>query len=233
MTLPAIPAQIVAGFLALPDLTGMVSDALDLAGLPDQTVPGSLLKPSLPGSRVVGRAVTVRNRARADTPSAAVAARDNRLADIEAHNLAEPGDVVVVQGVENASSLGGIAMAIARRQGEAAIVVDGAVRDIETSREIGLPLYARGVTPATGKWRIETIGVNVLVVICGVPVHAGDIVVADDSGLCFVPFHAANAVLAHAAGIATNERQRQEMIAEGRPIAELAARPRAPAAPEN
>lgn len=224
LSLPPLARATVDAFLALPDLSGMVCDALDLAGFHDRAVPGSTLHSALQGSRVVGRALTVRNRKRTDTPAHAVAARDNRLGDIEAHNLAEPGDVVVVEGVETASSLGGIAMAIASRQGEAAIVVDGAVRDIETSRELGLPVFYRAVTPATGKWRVETVGINVPVTICGVAVAPGDIVVADDSGLCFVPRAAAEDVLARAQAIAADERRRQAMIADGRPLAELAAR---------
>ena len=223
--LPAVPEGLITGLLALPDLTGMVSDALDLCGLTDRAIAGSILRTALPGARVAGRAVTVMNRARRDDPRQAAAARDNRLADIEAHNLAEPGDVVVVEGVEAASSLGGIAMAIASRQGEAGIIVDGAVRDIETSRAIGLPVFYRAVTPATGKWRVETVGINVPVMICGVAVDPGDIVVADDSGVCFVPYALAEEVLSRAQTIAADERRRQAMIAGGRPLSEIAARP--------
>lgn len=223
LSLPPVPADVIAAFRSLPDLTGMVSDAMDLAGLTG-VVPASLLQPSLVGQRVVGQAVTVLNRLRKDAPSKAVAAGDNRLADIEAHNLARPGDVVAIQGVDGVSSLGGIAMAIAKRQGEAAIIVDGAVRDIETSRELDLPIWSRGVTPLTGKWRIETVGVNVPVTICGVQVSPGDLVVADETGICIVPHADAKRVLTHALEIAANERRRQKMIADGRPLAELAAR---------
>ncbi|WP_053086109.1 RraA family protein [Nitratireductor soli] len=224
LTLPPIPSDILDGFRALPDLTGMVSDAMDLAGL-SGAVAGSELRPTLAGRRVVGPVITVLNRARGDTPAEAVAAADNRLADIEAHNLARPGDVTVIQGVDGVSSLGGIAAAIARRQGEAAIIVDGAVRDVEASRERDLPVWARGVTPVTGKWRIETVAINVAVTICGVTVHPGDLVVADDTGICFVPHAALADILTRARAIAADERRRQEMIANGRTLHELAARP--------
>src|SRR5881394_1864015 len=82
------------------------------------------------------------------------------LAEIEAHNLAEPGDVLVVQGVANISSMGGVSAAIGKRQGEIAAIVDGAVRDIDHSRSIGYPIWSAGVSPITGKWRLETIAVN-------------------------------------------------------------------------
>lgn len=220
LTLPPLAPAVLKGFADLPDLTGMVSDALDLMELP-AAVPGSLLRPSLTGRRIVGPALTLHNRRRSDDAVAAVRARDNRLADIEAHNLAKPGDVLVVQGVDGVSSMGGIAAAIAKRQGEAAIIVDGMVRDIEGSRELDLPIWARGTTPLTGKWRVETIGVNVSVRIASVTVAPGDLVVADDNGICFVPHGKAAEVLARAREIAEDEGRRQQRIAEGVPLADL------------
>lgn len=229
LDLPSYDPDVLAGFRALPDLTGMVSDALDLVGL-SAAVSGSQLRPTLAGQRLVGPALTVLNRRRSDDPAEAVRGRDNRLADIEAHNLAKPGDVLVVQGVDGVSSMGGIAAAIAKRQGEAAIVVDGMVRDIEAGRELDLPIWARGVTPLTGKWRVETVGINVPVRIAGVDVSPGDLVVADDNGICFVPFQAAAAVLAKAREIAADEQKRQQRIADGVALAELT-KPRSAAKP--
>ena len=47
-----------------------------------------------------------------------------------------------------------------KRQGEAGAIVDGAVRDIGHSREIGYPVWSTSVSPMTGKWRIRTVTVN-------------------------------------------------------------------------
>jgi regulator of RNase E activity RraA len=223
LDLPPIAVELIQGFLALPDLTGMVSDALDLHGI-HGAVGTSQLVPTLPARRIVGPALTVLNRRRDDDVATAVRNRDNRLADIEAHNLARVGDVLVVQGVSGVSSMGGIAAAIAARQGEAGLIVDGAVRDVESSRALGLPIWARDQTPATGKWRLETVGINVDVTICGVPVRAGDLVVADANGVCFIPYRAIAEVLATAQAIATDEERRQQLIAAGTPIATLATR---------
>lgn len=223
LDLPAIDAKIIQAFHELPDLTGMVSDALDLHGVGG--VVGALeLAANLPTRRVVGPALTVLNKQRTTDVTTAATIRDNRLGDIEAHNLARPGDVLVVQGVEGISSMGGIAAAIALRQGEAGIVVDGAVRDLESSRELGLAIWAKGVTPMTGKWRLETVGVNVEVTICRVKVRPGDLVVADATGVCFIPHAAIAAVLATAQAIAQDEDRRQKLIAAGTPIATLVAR---------
>lgn len=232
LALPATEPAIVQALLALPDLTGMVSDALDLLGA-GGAVGTSRLSPTLPDRRIVGPALTVLNRRRTVDVAVAVRHRDNRLADIEAHHLARPGDVLVVQGVAGISSLGGIMAAIARRQGEAGLVVDGAVRDTESSRELGLPVWAREATPVTGKWRLETVGVNVAVEICGFTVNPGDLVAADGNGVCFIPHAQAAAVLATAQKIADNEAHRQHLIRHGAPLHDvLAATPTHPPPPD-
>ncbi len=219
-TLPKIRPEILDGFRSLPDLTGMTSDAMDelcIAG----AVAGGNLKPSTTGARIVGRALTVLNVAREDPPDIAVQTGDSMLADVEAHNLAEPGDVLVLQGVDMISNMGGLLASIAKRQGELGAVVDGAVRDITHSREIGYPVWSRSLSPVTGKWRIRTVGINVPVTICGVSVTPGDIVLADEVGVCFVPLTRAEQVLDHAIKISESEARRQAAIDAGAPIREV------------
>ncbi len=223
LELPPIAVELIHGYQSLPDLTGMVSDALDLHGI-EGAIGTSRLFPTLPGRRVVGPALTVLNRRRDDDVATAVKNRDNRLGDIEAHNLARAGDVLVVQGASGVSSMGGIAAAIASRQGEAGLIVDGAVRDVESSRALGLPIWARELTPATGKWRLETVGINVEVTICGVRVRPGDLVAADANGVCFIPYRALADVLSTAQAIAADEERRQQLIAAGTPLPALTPR---------
>jgi len=148
------------------------------------------------------------------------------LADIEAHNLALPGDVLVVQGVAGISSMGGVSASIGKRQGEIAAVVDGAVRDIDHSRSIGYPIWSAGVSPITGKWRIETIAVNDPVKIAGIEVKPGDLVIADECGVCFVPFARAAEVLAIAQKLAASEKARLEKLESGIPLSEYIKLPR-------
>jgi len=229
LELPAPDTQLIEGLKALSDLTGLISDAMDLLGI--EGVPeGGNLRPVLPGQRIVGPAITVKNVRRSDTVKEAVADGRSRLADIEAHNLARPGDVLVVQGVSGISSLGGISTAIAARQQEAGIVVDGHVRDVEAIREHGLPVWSCGVTPATGKWRLETISVNAEVVIRGVTVLPGDIVAADETGVCFIPQALAARVLAVAQTLEKDETMRLSHLSKGVPIRDL---PKANHTPNN
>lgn len=221
MEIPRLPGDLLEAYRGLRDLTGMSSDAMDSLGIAG-AVPASVLRPTDPRARVVAQAITVLNLARKDSAADAARANDNRLGDIEAHNLAESGDVLVVQGIDGISSMGSISASIGKRQGEVGAIVDGAVRDIDHSRAIGYAVWSRSVSPITGKWRIETAGINVAVTIAGIVVKPGDLVLADAVGACVIPFSKAADVLAIAQKIAASEAKRQKLIAEGISVGELA-----------
>src|SRR5216683_197790 len=140
LDLPVIAADVIAGYRALPDLTGMASDAMDELGIVG-VIPASVLKPVDPAARLVGRALTVKNIAPSLSVPEAVATGVSGLGEIEAHNLAEPGDVLVIQGVDQVSNLGGISATIGHRQGEIGAIVDGGARDVDHSRGIGYPIW--------------------------------------------------------------------------------------------
>jgi regulator of RNase E activity RraA len=219
LELPRLDPQILGGFRELGDLTGTTSDALDECDITG-VVPATLLRPTDPRARVVGQAVTVLNRVVSERRKV------SGLADIEAHNLAEPGNVLVVQGVANISSMGGVSATIGKRQGEAGAIVDGAVRDIDHSRAIGYPIWSSGVSPITGKWRIETMAVNDPVHIAGIEVRPGDVVIADECGVCFVPYARAAEVLAIAQRLAASEARRLQALRDGVPLAGFVKLPR-------
>jgi 4-hydroxy-4-methyl-2-oxoglutarate aldolase len=218
--LPPLPADLLAGFLALPDLTGIASDAMDELGIVG-AAPAALLAPRDPSARLVGRALTVRNVAATMPVPDKVKAGVSGLGEIEAHNLAEPGDVIVLQGVDLCSNLGGISATIGHRQGELGAIVDGGVRDIDHSRGIGYPIWSKSVSPITGKWRVETVAINKPVMICGIAVEPGDLVLADETGVCFIPRARAAEVLQRAQRNVAAEKLREEKISSGAPVPEL------------
>ena len=223
LELDTVPAGIIDGFKALgSDLSSLVSDVLDEMGYA-KAIGASVIKPIYPAA-IVGRALTLRNIVQETSPYKGASAKISRLAEIEAHNLAEPGDVLVMQGVAGVSNIGGISAAIGKRQGEIGAIVDGGVRDVAECRSIGYPMWSRDVTPLTGKWRIQTVAINFPVEIAGVQVNPGDIAIADETGLCFVPQEIAAAVLDRAQAILAAEGKRQEDIAAGVPVPDLANR---------
>lgn len=220
LELPTLSAEILEGFRALPDLTGMSSDAMDELGIVG-VVPASVLKPTDSKARLVGRALTVMNVAASARVRENVAGGVSGMAEIEAHNLTEPGDVLVLKGVDQISNMGGMSATIGHRQGQLGAIVDGAVRDVDHSRDIGYAIWSRSVSPITGKWRVKTIAVNKPVTICGIAVSPGDLVLADETGVCFIPRERAADVLARARKIAASEVVREAKIASGVPVAEL------------
>jgi regulator of RNase E activity RraA len=96
--------------------------------------------------------------------------------------------VLVIEAPDAVSSvLGGKAAQAAVSAGVAAVVVDGAVRDLDEIDATGLCVWSRGSTPITGRNRLEAVEINGPVQIGAVGVEAGDVVVADRSGIVFVP----------------------------------------------
>lgn len=223
LDVPRYQRDVIEGFQSLADLTGTVSDAMDELGL-EGVIPASVLQPTVPRSRIVGPALTLRNVEQRDNAYKGAQERVSKMAEIEAHNLAEPGDVLVIEGVVGISNMGGLSATIAKRQGEVGAVVDGGVRDIEQQREIGFPVWTRGVSSVTGKWRLQTVAVNGTVRVCGKQVRPGDLVVADEGAVCFIPREHVAAVLKRAQEIAEGEARRYADINAGVPVPELAMR---------
>jgi len=102
-------------------------------------------------------------------------------------------------------------------------IVFGGVRDIAHSRRIGYPVWATDITPVTGKWRIETVEINGEIEVAGIRVAAGDIVLADDTGVCFIPRPHAAEVLDLAKQKSAAEVAKCAAIDAGIPVADLPA----------
>jgi 4-hydroxy-4-methyl-2-oxoglutarate aldolase len=187
MSVPRPPAGVVERFKALGDCTGVISDTMDELGIPPGAVGASVLKPTMPGTVMVGPALTLRNIRQRIEPLQGARDHVNKMAEFECHNLATPGDVLVIDGVANVSNMGGNSAQTGKRQGEVGAIVQGGIRDVPHQRAVGYPIWASDITPVTGKWRIEAAEINGPVMIGGVQVHPGDLVVADDTGVCFIP----------------------------------------------
>jgi len=215
-----LPREALDAFAALTDLTGTVSDALDNLGLAG-AIPASELAPNLPGERIVGQALTVRNVERQQSIFRSAGEKINRMGESEAYRLAQRGDVIVIEGLTGMSNMGGQSATLAHREGCAGAIIEGSYRDPDASRSLGFPIWARGVTPITGKWRLETVEVNGRVRIAGVSVDAGDVVVADEAGVVFVPLAQVPDVLAECGRLDAGDARRKLDIAARVDIAKL------------
>jgi regulator of RNase E activity RraA len=105
----------------------------------------------------------------------------------KALDLAQPGDVVVVDTSMNTNTavIGDLVSAKAKHRGIQAVIVDGLLRDLTAVKEVGLPIFARGVTPKGPLHRGPgELGYSVS---CGgIVVNPGDIIVADPDGIVVV-----------------------------------------------
>jgi regulator of RNase E activity RraA len=141
--------------------------------------------------RIAGQAVTAKESAQAD-PTLPVS--EFRVGEII--EAAGPGHVLVVStDGPVASTAGGLAARDAARRGVAGFVIDGACRDLADIRETGLFVASRAVTPRSGKGRIRVVSINETINCGGVSVNAGDVVVADETGVVIIPVDIAEAAL--------------------------------------
>ena len=220
---PRPSKDVVQGFGKLDAPTPTISDILDSMGIKG-TIPGSELRPVLPGKTIVGPATTLRYVPERDAVTqsflqSAVA----KLADRDAYGVAEPGDVVVMDagGQGDTSCMGGLSTLTAVKRQLSGNIVDGGVRDVGTIRRLGYPVWSRGITPQTGKFRLEAIEINGPVVCAGVQVHPGDLIVADDTGIVVVPVERAEEVLSRALQMEQRESRIVQALEQGATWPEL------------
>ncbi len=179
---PGPDPELIERLRRVTGLSSAFSDELDPHGYVT-VVPAAHLVPLGPGDVVIGRALTIRYLPQR------VASGPAGLSHLTACEQATPGDVLVISAplTSNASTLGGLAAEAIAAAGVTGVVVQGLVRDIDEVEAVGLPVWATGHTPVTGRSRLVAQEINGPVEIHGVHVVAGDIVVADRSGVAFVP----------------------------------------------
>jgi 4-hydroxy-4-methyl-2-oxoglutarate aldolase len=122
---------------------------------------------------------------------------DDNMALAAAVALARPGDVIVcsTEGFEHGAVCGDLLAGIARNKGIAGLVTDGVLRDGAGLRDMGLPVFARGITPNSCV-RSGPGSVGLPVVVGGRAVASGDLVIADEDGVVTVPLADLEAVAA-------------------------------------
>ena len=99
---------------------------------------------------------------------------------------ANPGDIIVAQADDSFALAGGNVCAIAQKRGIAGFVIDGVIRDLAEVRELGFPVFAKGVIPKPGK-KASATPLNQPIICGGVNVDPNDIIVADEEGIVVIP----------------------------------------------
>ena len=124
---------------------------------------------------MVGPAVTVRT------------APGDWAKPVEAIDVAEPGDVLVIDaGGILPACWGELATNSAIQRKLAGVVIYGAARDTGDIRELGFPVFSSLITPTAAEAKgFGEIGVPIR--IAGVNVSPGDWIIGDDDGVCVIP----------------------------------------------
>ncbi|WP_327393532.1 RraA family protein [Streptomyces sp. NBC_01186] len=156
-----------------------LGDALDRLNITDGGI-----APIWNGATAVGTALPV-----------LTVAGDNK-AVITALEHILPGDMLVINafGYEGRAIIGDNLAQRFAAFGAAGAVVDGYVRDAAIIEKLGVPVFARGLTPA-GPFKNGPGTIGEPVAIGGVVVNPGDIVAADGDGVIVIPPHRAEEAL--------------------------------------
>lgn len=143
-------------------------------------------------------------------------AAGNNLMFNRAIDLAQPGDVIVVDGggYTERALCGEIMMSHAKKRGLAGFIVNGCIRDVEAASEIDFPVYALGQNP-NGPMKNGPGEINTPVVCGGMVIMPGDILVGDADGLVVVRPEDAAEVAEKAANQNAVEKKLLETIAAG------------------
>ncbi|MEU6379156.1 RraA family protein [Streptomyces sp. NPDC046909] len=166
-----------------------LGDALDRLNIVDGGI-----APIWSGARAVGTALPV-----------LTVAGDNK-AVIAALEHIRPGDILVINafGYDGRAIIGDNLAQRFAVHGAAGAVVDGYVRDAAIIERLGVPVFARGLTPA-GPFKNGPGTIGEAVAIGGVVVNPGDIVAADGDGVIVIPPHRAEEALAAVEEIVARE----------------------------
>jgi regulator of RNase E activity RraA len=179
-----------------------VSDAIDQVcqrrGFLDSSV-----RPVVAGT-VVGRAVTSLVKPAPAEQATPILATKHSLEIIDNSKPGEVAVIVMEDGL-NVAAIGGLMATTAQSRAMSGIIVDGGVRDVMEMRGLGLPVYARSISPATAVGRYASAAKNIPVICGGVTIRPGDIVIANEDGVVAVPQNQAAAVLKRAQEIDERE----------------------------
>lgn len=187
-----------------------VSDALDKLGIGGAVIG---LPPLTVQQKIAGRVMTVKLGAPlADAPK--------RHLCVGAIMAADPGDVIVIEHRNrlDVAGWGGLLSRAACRKGIAGVIIDGACRDVDESRMLGLPVFGRAAVPVTARGRIAEHDFGQPITIAGLCVNPGDYVLADGSGVVFVDGARAETVIAAAESIFAKETLMAEAVDRGEPL---------------
>jgi regulator of RNase E activity RraA len=193
--------------------TTIVSDALDFLNLKGATYG---LLPLWDCPKIVGRASTIKVGQKTDTTPTA-----HLLTPVIDAVETDDRILVISGGTDGISCWGDIVSNASKEKRIRGTVIDGFSRDIDGSREVGYPVYGRGVTMISARNRMVQIESGNPLEMRGVTVHQDDYVIADTCGTVFVPAKHINEVLDFGERIKYRQTRMVQAVRAGHPVSEV------------
>jgi 4-hydroxy-4-methyl-2-oxoglutarate aldolase len=169
------------------------------------------IQPLLRHKRIAGAAVTL-----------AIPGQDSTLLH-HTLGLLRPGDILVVDrlGDDKHACWGGGVTVAAKAAGAVGGIVDGPCTDLGEIVESDFPVWCRGMSPITT--RIYNLGGTLnLPVSCGnVAVKAGDVIIADESGVLVLPPGEAEAIADAAIERQKRGKRNEERVKGGEKLGDI------------
>lgn len=185
-------------------LSAVVADCQERTGIMH-----SAIKPIDREGKMIGKAVTV-NLSPGDLQD-----------PLGALDFVTEGTVVVINahGETEVSVFGGLMGSLFKLKGARGVVIDGACRDTDENRQIGIPVFSKSVTPrgthTMFSGRKDDIVYQTPVTCGGVLVRPGDIVIGDEMGVVVIAAERASEVYDSARAQADREEATREKIRAG------------------
>jgi 4-hydroxy-4-methyl-2-oxoglutarate aldolase len=110
--------------------------------------------------------------------------------------------------------IGDVFVAMAKNNGIVGCVTDGMVRDIAGINEVGIPVFARGLTP-NSPFKDGPGEIGLAVAIGGVTVTSGDVILGDRDGVVVVPQGEIGAVLHELNAVREKEAKMESGVKSG------------------
>jgi 5-oxopent-3-ene-1,2,5-tricarboxylate decarboxylase/2-hydroxyhepta-2,4-diene-1,7-dioate isomerase len=193
-----------------------LSSQLRRRGYDDVSIDG--VRPTRPGTRLVGRARTLRFVPHREDLFRSHGGGYN--AQKRAFDGLRPGDVLVIEarGETGTGTVGDILALRAQVRGAAGIVTDGGIRDMAAVSALDIPAYSAGAHPAVLGRRHVPWDTDLTIACGGATVQPGDVVVGDDDGVLVIPPALVAEVVADALAQEAEEEYIAARVAEGEPV---------------
>lgn len=196
----------------------ILSDLLDDLGYQDQVVKG--LKGNLPGTKLLGRAKTLKLRKLEEGEDI------KGIYDaLFSYETIVPEDIILVENeISDYAYFGELNANLAIRSGASGVIVNGMTRDHLEVMTTGLPVFARGYSCQDVRGRATMDSFNKTIQFEGVKVEPECLVFADDEGVIIIPKEIESEVVKEVYKRAANEKSILSDIASGVDVSELTKR---------